>query len=293
MAGTENQCLAVAEALGVAFNVKRITLRQPWKAMSPYLGFEQSWSFSPSLPPPWPDLLIASGRKSIAVSRYIKRMSGGRTFTVQIQDPRIAPKHFDIVAIPHHDPTRADNVIVTDAAPNRVTNERLLAAAQDFSELADLPSPRIAVLIGGSSKAYTMSANVTRKLAEQLKALDGSLMITSSRRTGTENEVILRSALSYAFIWDGTGDNPYFAMLAQADFILVTADSTSMISDACSTGKPVYMIPLEGGHPRIDRLHKHLIDKGVLRVFDGNLEAYDYEPLKDAHIIAEAIKERL
>lgn len=293
MAGTENQCIAVAEALGVSHDVKRIKLRQPWKSLSPHLGFEQACSFSPALNAPWPDLVIASGRKAIAASRYIKRASGGKTFTVQIQDPRIAPKHFDLVVVPHHDPTRGDNVIVTDGAPNRITDSKLEDAKQSFPQFTALTSPRIAVLIGGASKAYTMSEAVTRKLAKQLSLLDGSLMITPSRRTGAANEAILRDSLPNAYIYDGNSDNPYFGMLATADFILVTADSASMISDACTTGKPVYMIDLEGGHPRIDKLHKHLQDLGALRMFEGNLESYSYEPLRDANKIADAIRERI
>lgn len=297
IAGTENQCIAVAEALGVSFEIKRIALQQPWKALSPYLGFEKAWSFSPALSAPWPDLLIASGRKAIAASRYIKKASGGHTLTVQIQDPRIDSKHFDLVAVPHHDPMRGRNVIVTDAAPNKVTEARLKQGAADFPQLSVASSPRVAVLIGGSSKAYNMSEAVTNKLAAQLRELDANLMVTSSRRTGAKNEAILRTALPNAYFYDGTnskgGDNPYFGMLAAADYVLVTADSASMISDACSTGKPTYMIPLEGGHPRIDKLHNHLIKKGALKVFEGNLEAYTYEPLNDAVTIAKAIKERM
>src|SRR5262245_41653904 len=117
LAGTENQCLGVAEALGIMPEIKRIRLRQPWKSFSPFLGFEQNMTFSPPLQPPWPDLLLASGRKSIAASRYIKKASGGRTFTVQIQDPRISPSYFDLVAVPEHDPARGENVIVTAASP--------------------------------------------------------------------------------------------------------------------------------------------------------------------------------
>ena len=293
MAGTENQCIAVAEAMGVQPEIKRIFLRQPWKSFSPFLGLEQSYTFTPALTSPWPDLVLASGRKAIAAARYIKKSSGGQSFTVQIQDPRIDPNNFDLVAVPHHDPTRGENVVVTDAAPNRITQEKLDSAIEAFPHLKALPSPRIAILIGGTSKAYTMSAAVTEKLAQQLKALDGSLMITPSRRTGAENEAILKKALPDAYIWNGGGENPYFAMLALADFILVTADSASMISDACSSGKPTYVIALEGGHPRIDKLHKHLIDSGVLRVFDGKLAPYDYTPLKDAKKIADAIIERL
>ncbi len=293
MAGTENQCIAVAEALGVLLDVKRISLKQPWKVLSPYFGFEQSWSFSPALSGPWPDLLIASGRKSIAASRYIKKMSGGKTFTVQIQDPRVNPLQFDLVAVPAHDPTRGDNVVVTDASPNRITNIQLQESLKDFPQLDVMSAPRVAVLIGGSSKAYRMDERVTKRLAAQLGALDAQLMVTSSRRTGAQNEAILRSVLPNAYFYDGAGPNPYFAMLGAADFILVTADSASMLSDACTTGKPVYMIPLEGGHPRIDALHRHLQDLGVLRIFEGTLEAYDYDPLNDAQKVAQAIRERL
>jgi len=293
MAGTENQCIAVAEALGGRFNIKRISLRQPWKMLSPLFGFEQSWSLSPSVEPPWPDLVIASGRKSIAASRYIKKMSGGGTFTVQIQDPRVDPKHFGLVAVPHHDPTRGENVIVTDAAPNRITADRLKTESKAFPQFDVMSAPRVAVLIGGSSKAYTMNETVTNRLAAQLRDLDARLMVTSSRRTGAKNEAILRQALPNAYFYDGGGENPYFAMLHAADYILVTADSASMLSDACSTGKPVYMIDLEGGHPRIDRLHKHLQDLGAMRRFDGNLETFTYEPLNDAMKIADAIKKRM
>lgn len=341
MAGTENQCIAVAEALGISYEIKRISLHEPWKTLSPYIGFEQNWSFSPALTSPWPDLLIASGRKSIAASRYIKTQSGGKTFTVQIQDPRINPKQFDLVAVPAHDPLASsgcgDNVIVTDASPNRITQTKLDAAKREFPSFESFPSPRIAVLIGGNSKAYTLTPEIMERLCAQLKSIDGGLMITASRRTGAENEAILKKSFHHRhpvgnaegisherdpekcsakgathtdprrqssasqnrgddgsiFLWDGQGQNPYFAMLAWADFILVTADSASMLSDACSTGKPVYMIPMDGGHPRIDKLHERLQNLEALRVFDGNLEPFSYDPLNDAQKIACAIKERI
>ncbi|MCD8520240.1 MAG: mitochondrial fission ELM1 family protein, partial [Alphaproteobacteria bacterium] len=184
MAGTENQCLGVADALGLTPEIKRIKLRQPWKSLSPHLGLEISCTFTPKLEGPWPDLLIASGRKSVAASRYIKRKSGGKTFTVQIQDPRIDPSAFDLVAVPEHDKTRGENVIVTAAAPNRITPMALDRAKTDFAPLfAMMPSPRIAVMIGGNSKTHSINDYGMRKLGAQLAALNGSLMITASRRT--------------------------------------------------------------------------------------------------------------
>ncbi len=299
IAGTENQCLGVAEALGLSPHVKRITLRQPWKLLSPWLKFECACTFTPPLEGPWPDLLIASGRKSVAAARHIKKASGGKTFAVQIQDPRVCPKTFDLVAVPSHDPLRGENVVVTDAAPNRVTPWRLATARDRFESLyAPLPSPRAAVLIGGNSKTHRMTPAMTHKLAGQLKALAAkgtSLMVTASRRTGEENTRILQETLTGPNIafWDGTGENPYFGMLAWADYILVTSDSSSMLSEASTTGKPVYMIPLEGGSDKFQKLYSHLMNRGILRTFEGNLEHWTYEPLRDAAKIAAVIDERL
>jgi mitochondrial fission protein ELM1 len=217
---------------------------------------------------------------------------------VQIQDPRIDPRAFDLVCVPAHDPTRGDNVLVTTAAPNRITKARLDEARVQFDAFTALPSPRVAVLIGGVSTAYGMSEDYTHALAAQLAGLDAGLMITASRRTGEANERILRDALNqpHHIFWDGTGDNPYFGMLAHADIILATQDSASMLSEACSTGRPTYMIPMDkrsASRGRIDKMHAKLQDLGALKIFDGTLESWDYCPLDDATLIANEIRKRL
>lgn len=296
MIGTENQCVGVAEALGLSPIIKKITLKQPWKSLSPWLGFETSHSFSPALNPPWPDILIASGRKAVAVSRYIKKHSGGKTFTVQIQDPKTSPEQFDLVAVPYHDKLRGDNVIVTHGAPNRLTPEKILAGKERFSSLfKPMTGPRVAVLIGGNSRTHRLTADITRHLCDQLNQLDASLMITASRRTGADNLKIIHENLNKPahYIWDGTGENPYLGILGWADYILVTSDSTSMLSDAGTTGKPVYVIDLEGTSKKFDRLHQHFREIGITRPFTGNLTPWTYEPLYDAKIVADEIRRKL
>lgn len=201
-------------ALGIAPDIKRIALNEPWKSLSPYLGLEQRSSFSPALTPPWPDLLITSGRKSIAAARYIKKMSQGRTILVHIQDPRISANGFDLIAVPAHDPLRGDNVIVTQGSPNKITTESINDAKTDFPELESLNAPRVAVLIGGTSKAYNMTRSITEKLANDLshlsESLNASLMITCSRRTGAQNQEILETRLKNDtnYFWDGQGKKP-------------------------------------------------------------------------------------
>lgn len=295
MAGTLNPCIGVANALGLEPVIINLTLAEPWKTLSPYLGFENHAMFSPRLNAPWPDLLITSGRKSIAAARYIKKMSHGQTETLHIQDPRISPKHFDLIALSAHDPLRAENVIVTSAAPNIITPALLEDAKQNFPKLSELPSPRIAVLIGGNSKAFTITESIAHRICDDLLSLKAGLMITCSRRTPEHIRDIFQSKLAYPnhYYWDGSGANPYHAFLAHADYILVTADSVSMISESCSTGKPVFMIPLEGGAKRVNAFHKTLLDQGILRVFEPDkLEKYDYEPLRDADLIANEVKKR-
>lgn len=296
MAGTENQCLGVAEALGITPEVKRITLNFPWNKLSPILGFENASTFEPKLNAPWPDLVLASGRKAIAAARYIKKASKGKSFVVFIQDPRVNPNQFDLVAVPHHDKTRGDNVIVTDGAPNRITMDSLAKAKEEFhGQFCDLKDPRIAVLIGGDSNSYKLTPEATHNLCDQLKIISASLMITTSRRTTIECQKIIQNQLGkpYNFIWDHKSKNPYFGMLAWADYIIVTEESTSMISDAGTTGKPVYIAPLEGGSVKFDRFHDHLKKRGVIKKFDGSIEKWDYQPLCDAQKIASEIVKKV
>ncbi|MGE4313172.1 MAG: mitochondrial fission ELM1 family protein [Pseudobdellovibrionaceae bacterium] len=301
--GTQNQAVGVAEALGVPYTVKVIGLKQPWKSLSPYLGMECSCAFTgDNLSAPWPDLVIAAGRKAIAAARYIKKSSNGKTFTVYLQDPRISPKNFDLVALPAHDPTRGENVLVTKATPNRITEKRLKDEAKSFSELAKLPSPRIALMIGGNSTAYDLTDDVARKLVNDIHAFrktnPSSLMVTASRRTPDSARLIFEEGFQgeNVFFWDEKSPNPYFAYLALADILMVTSDSASMLSEAATTGKPVYMIPLKRKsekRTRLDGLHDSLIEAGAMRIFEGKIEHWDYTPLNDAQMVAAAIKKRL
>ena len=279
--------------------VKRIKLKSPWRQLSPWLccGHEYALAAgSDPIDPPYPDILIASGRKSIGIALHIKRKSGGKTFLVQIQDPRINPKYFDLVVVPQHDPTRGKNVIVTTGALHRVTSEKIAAEKSKFTtQLNPLPSPRVAVLIGGSSKAHQMTTAVTKSLTDNLLALKASLMITASRRTGADNARLLRDSLRgpHIYFWDGTGENPYFALLGFADYIIVTEDSVSMTSEAISTGKPVYVAALDGGGKRLNVFHKLLQEQGYTRPFTGVLETWSYTPPHDTLKVADEIRRRI
>jgi mitochondrial fission protein ELM1 len=184
-----------------------------------------------------------------------------------------------------HDGVTGRNVQVIKGALNRITPAKLAAAASSFPMLVALPHPRIAVLLGGPNRCYRFGADEARQLADQLKTLSAqgfSLMVTASRRTGTENETIIRQALGAGdFFWDGNGENPLFAMLALADHILVTSDSISMVSEAATTGKPVQVIHLAGGDTKFSSFHRLMESGGYTRSFTGSIEIWNNSKLND------------
>jgi uncharacterized protein len=229
----------------------------------------------------------------------VKRASGGGAFWVQIQDPRFARGEIDLIVAPQHDPASGDNVFRTLGAVHRVTSEKLRADAARWAPIfGALPHPLVAVLIGGDNAVYRLTEERFAALCDRLVALAKSgvgLIITPSRRTGDAQRAMLQKRLAgqNVFIWDGNGDNPYFAMLGTADAIIVTADSVSMISEAASTGKPVHIIELEGGSAKFARFHQAMRDAGITRTFNGTLETWDYAPLDDTARAAAEIRRRL
>lgn len=302
--GTENQCIGVAEALGVPYILKRVKLNQPWRGLTPYLRFESQFCFSSKgdkIEPPWPDLVIAAGRRAIPAARYIRRMSSNKSFVVFLQNPHCDTRSFDLVAAPYHDKVKGSNVIETVGAANRITADLIAEEKKKFAHLFDkLPSPRVAVLLGGNSKTHRLTTDITLKFCNQLKELQNiegcSLMITASRRTGDRNAFLLRqklAPLNNSYFWDGKTDNPYLGMLAWADYIIVSEDSVSMLCDAATVGKPVYKLSLEGRSNKFDRFYKALEDRNITKPFTGNLEHWDYDRLQDAQFIARNIIERL
>jgi mitochondrial fission protein ELM1 len=300
--GIRNQVIGLTEAVGLPFVEKCFVPRFPWKLMPPALWRDPARVAAPNsdaLAPPWPDLLISAGRICAAAALAVKRASGGRTFLAQIQDPHLGRAKFDLLVVPAHDPARGGKVVVTRGAVHHVTPERLAEAGRRFAPLvAHLPRPRIAVLIGGSNRVYHLDDAQIATIAAQLAALarDGAgLLVTPSRRTGAAGERLLRDALTGtpSFLWDGSGDNPYFAFLALADSIIVTADSVSMVTEAASTGKPVQVIELAGGSRKFREFHRLMQDSGATRPFAGKLETWRYEAINDTALAAAEIHRRM
>jgi mitochondrial fission protein ELM1 len=300
----ENQALALADAVGLPYRVLRVRPKAPWTWLPP--GWwpaplrALAGTDSDIIAPPWPRLLISCGRRAVPYALLVKRLSGGVTRIVHVQNPQTALDRFDLVVPPMHDHLRGANVVETVAALHRIDETRLATEAARFaSQLAHLPRPRVAVLIGGSNACYRLTPAIAERLAGQLRELardaGAGLMVTPSRRTGEENIATLRRALADApaTVWDFQGDNPYFAYLGLADAILVTCDSVNMVSEACATGKPVHVIDLEGGNRKFNEFHRRMRDLGYTRRFAGRLESWTYQPPDDTARAAARVRELL
>lgn len=302
MPGTENQCLGLAEAVGLQPVVKRARPAASWSWWPWHRpSFERLAPESDSLAPPWPDVLIAGGRKCIGLALAVRRAAAGQTFAVFVQNPGNALPRFDMVIVPQHDGVRGANAFVIRGALNRVTPERLAAAAARAApRLAHLPRPYVAVLIGGTTRRHRLDPAAARRIATRLAAMaagtGAGLAVTASRRTGRASFAALKAGLGHAqsYVWDGEGENPYFGFLGLADAIVVTGDSVSMTSEACATGKPVYVIPLKGrGSRRFHRFFEGLETDGLIRPFTGALDSWGYAPLRDTAEAAAELRRRL
>jgi len=298
--GHLSQTLGLAEALTPSPVVKIIRLRSPYRQASPFLGWAGGRALagdSARIEPPWPRLVITSGRSAIPIALAIKRATHGATKLVNVQDPGYFRSRFDLIIAPDHDDLTGPNILSTLGALSRVTPARLAAAAEAFGpSLTHLPRPRVAVLIGGANANFQTPAAVSERIGRDLAKVaraGAGLMVTFSRRTGPEMEGIIRAALagSYAVIWDGKGENPYFAYLALADHILATEDSASMVSEAATTGKPISILKLEGGSPKFTRFHAAMRQRGVTRPFAGQIESWSYPQFDETARAAHAVRQ--
>jgi hypothetical protein len=297
-AGDELQALSIAEALGLDPEIRRVRPRPPFSWLMPWGPIdprERPGAHNSPLAPPFPDIAIASGRRSVPYLRFAKHASGGRTYTVFLKDPRTGPNAADFIWAPSYDRIRGPNVLTTLTPPHRVSPERLAAArAVPDKRVADLPHPRVAVLAGGDSRHHRFTDADLARFAGDLAAVaetGAGLMITVSRRTPEALRERLKALTREhrGFFWDGEGPNPYVAMLALADFIVVTADSFNMIGEAAATGVPVLVFEPHGGHPKLDTFLRGLKADRIVHDFRGRLEGNPYKPLNSTFDIANAI----
>jgi mitochondrial fission protein ELM1 len=300
--GDEVQCFGIAEALGLSPERHLIEPRAPWRWFAPYApiaphdGPQRRGS---PIAPPFPDILFAAGRQTVPYLRRVRTESRGATFTVFIKDPYTGPETADVIWVPEHDSLRGENVIVTTTPANRVG--RLLGEIRNAppdSRIAALPHPRVALIVGGNSINHRFTPGDCARLIEIARKLlrDAcGLMVSPSRRTPPALLAGLNACFdgnTRAFVWDGTGQNPYAQMLAHADHVIVTSDSVNMMGEAVTTGIPVHVFEPGGGHRKISAYIDRLTALRAVRRWSGRLDSWRYDPIDSTPAIARAIAQK-
>lgn len=305
-AGNVRQATALAEALGHPdAHAWSLRPRAPWRWLAPRksAGCTHAFGrdFATALHAP-PALAIGCGRQAALATRLL-RERGSKV--AQILDPRLDPKHWDLVIAPEHDGLRGDNVITLLGSLHPVDDTWLAQAREDFSVLSPLPQPRTALLLGGPSKHIDLDATTFATRLAQLEAVllreGGSLMLTTSRRTPVawREQVRRRFADVPGVRWFGApdassdDDNPYPGMLAWADRIVCTPDSVNMLSEACATHAPVFVIEPAHTRGRLRSFHDSLLALGRTRPLDDTLASFAVEPLRETARVAAEVRSRL
>ncbi|MEK9723005.1 MAG: mitochondrial fission ELM1 family protein [Rhodospirillaceae bacterium] len=303
-AGNRAQALGVAEALGRPYVVKDLAygaLAALPNALAPS-GFATLDAESRSgLEAPWPDLVIAAGRRTAPITREIKRLGEGRPKLVQIMNPGGSLGDFALVGVPAHDPpVIGANVVTMVGSPHGLTAAKLAEARAAWApRLTHLPAPRIALIVGGSTRRRDFSPAMARDLAARAGKLatdaGGSLMVTTSRRSGAAADVLLAALPDpkHVFRWGDEGDNPYTGYLASADAVIVTGESMSMCSEACAGTGPVYVYAPQGLiTPKHGRFHDALYAGGYARPLGEGLTEWSHPPLDPAAEIVKAMRRK-
>ncbi|MBW2243600.1 MAG: mitochondrial fission ELM1 family protein [Deltaproteobacteria bacterium] len=260
-AGNETQAVGLAEELGWDYQLIRLRFGRLGDLHPRLRGASRvglSRKECEKLAAPWPDLVISAGRRAAPVARWVRERAQGRTRLVHLgRKGGAAAGLFDLVVTPRHarlwpHPRRIETLLPL----SRVNDAELAKAADRWKDTlsTEAGSPRVAVLVGGETRKYRLGPSEARQLAVEALALTrrlrGQLWVTTSPRTGAAATEALAQALgkdAKFFPWQSGTETPYLGLLAEADLLIVTGETESMLAEACATDRPVMVFPL----PRI------------------------------------------
>jgi len=305
-AGNQRQALALAEHLQRPTRHLVLEPRAPWSWLAPRLTLggrlalpapQRAW-----FAPPWPAVAIGCGRSAALFTRMLRELSTGHCYTVQILDPRINPGHWDCVVAPRHDGVAGTNVLQPLGSLNPIDDRWLADGRSSCPQFAELPQPRVGVLLGGPRKGIVLDADYAHQLATVLIAHrqnegGGSLLIVASQRTPPAMIEIFRQAMRTlpGLVWAGRndGNNPYPGVLGWADRLVVTPDSVNMLSEACAVGCPVQTFITAPLPARIERFHQSLRGAGLLGQTGSPSVVWRGPALRETAALAAIIRERI
>lgn len=250
-----------------------------------------------------PKLVISAGRRAATAALFVKKFSQNKSKIIQIMNPNMDFKKFDLVILPKHDRAAGvDNLVTTIGALTKINEEKIAQEAKKFvEEFAGIEKTKIALIIGGPSKSTDFTIDAAKKLASQAaqiaKNMNAILLVVTSRRTNTNLVEAVKSSLNcdYKFFdWNLVKEkNPYFAILHYADFFIISGDSVSMISECCYFAKPTFIFDEGNIATKKHKIfHEELFSKNFARKLKENmsvLEKFSAGKLEETKRVAKII----
>ena len=299
MHGMVSQVEGLAKALGLSYKHQKIELKSFWNLIPPKIS-PISENLVKNKFVCDCKIIISCGRKSVIPSIALKKRLGNQIFNIHIQDPKVSFQHFDLIVSPEHDRLKGENIINTTGAIHYLTKKEINYNSNYLGIEKDKRKELVAFIIGGPNKYYNYSEKQIHELFNKVKTLftpdKFKIIVIPSYRTP---ENILKIAFNTFSINHHVVKNidkkAYLSALAISNYIVVTCDSTSMISEAAMTGKPVYIAMMKSFKPtgRFKKFYSQLRDLGITRELEDRVESWSYKSLNEVNRIAPIVKAKM
>ncbi|MDB0003569.1 mitochondrial fission ELM1 family protein [Alphaproteobacteria bacterium] len=290
--GMISQVMGLSNQISKNITEIKTDLIFPWNKIQPGFLPIYKWIFRNKFPKDnEPNIVISCGRKSVYFSLYCKKVFKN-LINIHIQNPKISSKNFNFVISPNHDNINGSNIINSVGAlhhinkNNKNTNQNLVTC-----------------IIGGDNQHYYFDNKEANKLCNKLLEIKKNqnyleLNIVTSRRTSNiVKKILIEKLKNIAKIWIGDGKNPYIESIQKSSYFIVTSDSTSMISEAAISGKPIYVhhLTFKRKSKRIENFHREFSDLGITKdlINFNHLGDWTYNSLNESERIAIIIKKRI
>jgi len=301
MHGMISQVEGMAKALKTEYSHKIVRLSFPWNLIPPKFTpisqivlKDKIYITNNEIP----DLIISCGRKSVIPSIFLKRKNS-KIFTIHIQDPKVSFKNFDAIVAPEHDNLKGDNIYTSKGAIHYITEPEISKARQYL--VNKIKSEKIVSLIlGGPNKYYSFNSDQIINIFNQIKSIfvsDGyKVIIIPSMRTPKKIiDLAEREMSSCGYVVNKVDKQAYLSAYALANYVIVTCDSTSMISEAATSGKPIFVAHMKAkrNNYRFNRFYELFKQMGITRNLGEKVETWTYNKHNEAQRIAAEIKNKI
>ena len=297
--GMISQVEGLAKALDLEYFHEKIELNNFWKLIPPSLTPVKKYVFKNNIEKEF-DIIISCGRKSVIPSIYLKKNSDRKVINIHIQDPKVSLHNFNFVVAPEHDGLSGDNVLQTKGAIHYLTKKEITSHTNYLKSRLESNKDYFLLILGGPTKHYDYTEmnilnilNLFNNLV--IKNNLQGIVIPSMRTPKNIIELSKNILDKNNLVIDVIDKKAYLSALSLAKYICVTCDSTSMISEAALTGKPIYVadIPTKKNDKRIKKFRELFSKMNIIKNLNDNLESWHYESLDETSRVAKLIKKQL